>query len=130
MNQFLFSTSCWIPIYSLLGAVLTLPWAVGIIKRTGPRPAAFLNLFATFATLIHSILVFREVWAKESEKFVIEWFQAAGLDLSVALDISSVSIGAVVLVGGLSLLAQVYALGRSEERRVGKECRSRWSPDH
>ena len=23
-----------------------------------------------------------------------------------------------------------YALGRSEERRVGKECRSRWSPYH
>ena len=22
------------------------------------------------------------------------------------------------------------ALARSEERRVGKECRSRWSPDH
>ena len=21
-------------------------------------------------------------------------------------------------------------MGRSEERRVGKECRSRWSPDH
>ena len=29
--------------------------------------------------------------------------------------------------------AQMYAnqnRGRSEERRVGKECRSRWSPDH
>src|SRR3989454_9743031 len=31
---------------------------------------------------------------------------------------------------------KIYALdgahpkGRSEERRVGKECRSRWSPDH
>ena len=23
-----------------------------------------------------------------------------------------------------------YACGRSEERRVGKECRSRWSPYH
>ena len=23
-----------------------------------------------------------------------------------------------------------YGSGRSEERRVGKECRSRWSPDH
>src|SRR6266542_6960528 len=23
-----------------------------------------------------------------------------------------------------------YAVKRSEERRVGKECRSRWSPDH
>ena len=25
---------------------------------------------------------------------------------------------------------QVYELMRSEERRVGKECRSRWSPYH
>ena len=24
----------------------------------------------------------------------------------------------------------VYAMNRSEERRVGKECRSRWSPYH
>ena len=24
----------------------------------------------------------------------------------------------------------VYIFGRSEERRVGKECRSRWSPYH
>ena len=24
----------------------------------------------------------------------------------------------------------VFSGGRSEERRVGKECRSRWSPDH
>ena len=23
-----------------------------------------------------------------------------------------------------------YGIGRSEERRVGKECRSRWSPYH
>src|SRR5262245_11416979 len=23
-----------------------------------------------------------------------------------------------------------FTVGRSEERRVGKECRSRWSPDH
>src|SRR3989338_11487078 len=26
--------------------------------------------------------------------------------------------------------AQACKLARSEERRVGKECRSRWSPDH
>src|ERR1035437_2596446 len=29
---------------------------------------------------------------------------------------------------GLDLLAAVYPLYRSEERRVGKECRSRWAP--
>ena len=32
---------------------------------------------------------------------------------------------------GVSYLVSVMAIGkRSEERRVGKECRSRWSPYH
>src|SRR2546422_10239934 len=30
----------------------------------------------------------------------------------------------------VDLAEQVRQAGRSEERRVGKECRSRWSPDH
>src|SRR2546427_9958285 len=50
--------------------------------------------------------------------------------------------GAIVEIGsfkgrstvGLAYVAQRYGLGsvvaRSEERRVGKECRSRWSPYH
>ena len=29
---------------------------------------------------------------------------------------------------GMNLV--IYPVGRSEERRVGKECRSRWSPYH
>ena len=33
----------------------------------------------------------------------------------------------VIPTGSISLNV---ALGRSEERRVGKECRSRWSPYH
>ena len=33
-------------------------------------------------------------------------------------------------VGGSGLTATESTVGRSEERRVGKECRSRWSPDH
>ena len=33
--------------------------------------------------------------------------------------------------GSLSFVYDaVYLSSRSEERRVGKECRSRWSPDH
>src|SRR5256885_9879743 len=31
---------------------------------------------------------------------------------------------------GNSLLDRLHSHGRSEERRVGKECRSRWSPYH
>ena len=36
-------------------------------------------------------------------------------------------VGSSFLCEGFLQLRQV---GRSEERRVGKECRSRWSPDH
>ena len=38
--------------------------------------------------------------------------------------------GVVLLVGGLLLVAVIKLIIRSEERRVGKECRSRWSPYH
>ena len=31
---------------------------------------------------------------------------------------------------GYTMIVAETALGRSEERRVGKECRSRWSPYH
>src|SRR3989442_9693573 len=34
------------------------------------------------------------------------------------------------VAGGGYLNAFLDRAGRSEERRVGKECRSRWSPDH
>ena len=30
----------------------------------------------------------------------------------------------------IMLLTALVTVGRSEERRVGKECRSRWSPYH
>ena len=32
--------------------------------------------------------------------------------------------------GGGDITTNIDAYGRSEERRVGKECRSRWSPYH
>ena len=34
------------------------------------------------------------------------------------------------LAQGLWLTAKISLTTRSEERRVGKECRSRWSPYH
>ena len=36
----------------------------------------------------------------------------------------------VEMPGGTLVMYLRTVLGRSEERRVGKECRSRWSPDH
>ncbi|MEH2336760.1 NAD(P)H-quinone oxidoreductase subunit F [Nostoc sp.] len=115
MNQFLFSTSWFVPLYSLLGAILTLPWGIGIIQRTGPRPAAYINLLTTVLAFGHSLFVFKNIWDREPEKLLVPWLKAADLDLSFALELSAVSIGATVLITGLSLLAQVYALGYMEK---------------
>ena len=61
MNQLLFSTTWGLPLYGLVGACLTLPWSMGLVKRTGPRPAAYLNILTTALALTHSFLVFKEV---------------------------------------------------------------------
>ena len=42
-----------------------------------------------------------------------------------ALEVRNASNDVDALIEGL-----LHKLGRSEERRVGKECRSRWSPYH
>src|SRR3989441_7928184 len=39
-------------------------------------------------------------------------------------------IGIAILIAGFWFLRFISNLQRSEERRVGKECRSRWSPYH
>jgi len=113
-NQLLIQTSWWVPCYGLIGAVLTLPWAVGAVRRTGPRPAAYFNLFMTLLSLAHSCLLLNAVWDRPPVQLVLTWLKVADLDLSIAIDISSVSSGAAVLVGGISLLAQIYALGYME----------------
>ncbi|WP_016950895.1 NAD(P)H-quinone oxidoreductase subunit F [Anabaena sp. PCC 7108] len=115
MNEFLYFTSWFVPFYSLLGAILTLPWGMGIIQRTGPRPAAYFNLLTTILAFFHSLFVFNDIWERDPVILVVNWFQAADFNLSFALELSPVSIGAIVLITGLSLLAQIYALGYMEK---------------
>ena len=43
---------------------------------------------------------------------------------------SSIPNGNYAFMTGTSMSSPLVALTRSEERRVGKECRSRWSPYH
>jgi NAD(P)H-quinone oxidoreductase subunit 5 len=115
MNQILFSTSWCIPFYGLIGALLTLPWAIGLIRRTGPRPAAYVNWLTTFLAFIHSLFVFVDIWNTEPQNFLFTWFKAADFELSFALEVSPISVGTTVLITGLSLLALTYALGYMEK---------------
>ncbi len=115
MNQFLLQTSWWIPFYGLIGAVLTLPWSLGLIRRTGPRPAAYFNLLMTLLAFGHGFLLFQQTLDHEPQSLIFHWLNVADLDLSFSLEISAVTVGAMELVTGLSLLAQCFALGYLEK---------------
>lgn len=111
-----FLQTCWfVPFYGLIGAVATLPWSSGFIRRTGQRPAAYINMFTTFLSLLHGVLATGAIWGQEATQWVIPWFHAADLELSIALNISSLSLGGTTLVALISLAAQVYGLGYFEK---------------
>jgi len=114
MAQFLVETVWLIPVYALLGGILAIPWSPGIIRKTGPRPAGYLNLIMTFLALAHSVLAFPAMWHHPPQEVFIPWLSTAGLDLTINLEISSISIGALVVITGLNLLAQIFAIGYME----------------
>ena len=112
MNSF--SQTIWlVPLYALLGAVLTVPWSPGLIRRTGPRPAGYVNLLMTFAALVHSIFALREVWSAPLH-FSVNWLHAANLDIAFDVEASGVTVGALVVILGLNALTQIYAIGYME----------------
>jgi len=90
---------------------LAIPWATGWVKRSGPRPAAYLNILLTFAAFAHGLWLLRQVWGRDPQILNYLWFRVADLDLTLSLEISPLTMGAVVWISGLSLLAQIYALG-------------------
>ncbi len=114
MAQFLIETVWLVPIYALMGAMLAVPWSPGIIRRTGPRPAGYVNLIMTFLAFIHSTLAFPATWNQPPHEVFIPWLSTAGLNLSIELEISSVSVGAMMVIAGLNLLAQIFAIGYME----------------
>lgn len=104
-----------IPVYGLVGAVMTLPWSVGLIRLTGQRPAAYLNLLMTLVAFIHAIFTFGSIWGQGAQEVSWNWFQVADLDLHISFEFSVLSLGIVLLIAGLSLLAQLFALGYMEK---------------
>lgn len=115
MTEFLTQTSWWIPFYGLVGAILSLPWATGIIRRTGPRPAAYLNLLMTVLACIHGWFILASALNHPAQELMFHWLRVADLDLSLAIEISPSTAGAMEVVTSLSLLAQLYALGYMEK---------------
>lgn len=111
----LFAQSAWlIPCYPLIGMVLSILWFPSITRRTGPRPAGYVNLIMTTLAVLHSVSAFPSTWNQPAYYVQVPWLNVAGLDLTLPLEISSVSIGAIVLVTSINFLAQLYAVGYLE----------------
>lgn len=115
MGQFWIQTSWLLPIYGLGGAVLALPWSTGLIRRTGPRPAAYINIFMTLLASAHGLLLFQAISGKPPQQLYLSWFRFADLHLELALDLSLLNLGTLGLITLLSLLAQIFALGYLEK---------------
>ncbi|WP_017296485.1 NAD(P)H-quinone oxidoreductase subunit F [Geminocystis herdmanii] len=115
MIDFLVDYIWLIPLYGLLGAVFSLPWCFRFIRKTGPRPAAYINILMTLLSFVHDSIVYTHIWGKPAQSVVFPWFSIADFDLSLAIEISPVSVGALQLVTGISLVAQVFALGYMEK---------------
>jgi NAD(P)H-quinone oxidoreductase subunit 5 len=108
-------TSWLIPLYPLAGALLTIPWSPAFIKRTGPRPAGYVNIASTGLAFLHSLAAFIAFWGKSSDQFFfVPWLQVADLNLIIPLEVSAITVGACILITGLNLLAQIYAVGYLE----------------
>lgn len=115
MNQLLFQTSWWVPVYGLAGALVTLPWSVGLVRRTGPRPAAYFNILMTLLALVHSGWLLWAIWDLPPERLLVPWLSLPGFDIWLTFVTSRTSVGAAFFITGLSLLAQVFALGYLEK---------------
>jgi NAD(P)H-quinone oxidoreductase subunit 5 len=115
VTQWLTQTVWLAPCYGLIGSLMTLPWATGTIRRTGPRPAAYINLLMTVLAVLHGGWLFREFWGQDAQYLTFNWLSVADFNLSFVLELSPLSLGAMELVTGMSLIAQVYALGYLEK---------------
>jgi NAD(P)H-quinone oxidoreductase subunit 5 len=110
----MFSQTIWlVPVYATIGAVLTLLWSPSLIRKSGPRPAGYVNLLMTSIALLHSIFTLREVWSNPVQ-LSINWLHAASLDITFELEASATTVGALVVILGLNFLTQIYAIAYLE----------------
>jgi NAD(P)H-quinone oxidoreductase subunit 5 len=114
MSQWLAQTAWLIPCYPFVGMLLSALWFPAITRRTGPRPAGYINAITTFIAFVHAVLALPAVLNQPPLYLSVSWLQVAGLDLSIPLEISALTIGATILITGLNLLAQIYGVGYLE----------------
>jgi len=94
-----------------------------VIRAVGP----LWKLLAAFKPHWHS---FRRLLVIKGPKWTEELTEARRRGLMKDLQLKTAAEYAMPGAEGKSVVLKIWPKNRSEERRVGKECRSRWSPYH
>ncbi len=115
MSIFFLYSSWLIPFYGLIGTLLSLPWSINITLRTGPLFGAYLNLLMSCLAFIHSSLAFLLIWGRPVKHLAFNWLNIANLHLSLSVELSPISLGALELITCISFLSQIYTLGYMEK---------------
>ena len=112
-----------VPIYPLVGSAFSLLWSPGLIKRSGPRPAGYINLLMVAIAFGHSLLALvslhnnsaagaSAIYAPPS--FNWTWIDTAGLRIGFDGLVTEPALIAMAVITGLHLLVQIYAIGYLE----------------
>jgi NAD(P)H-quinone oxidoreductase subunit 5 len=117
MTLFFAQTAWLVPLYPLLAALASLAWSPGFIWKTGPRPCGYLNLTMVTVAFAHSLLALLGANAHADAlplHFSWTWLDTAGLSIGFDGAITHPALIATLLVTGLHVLAQVFAIGYLE----------------
>ncbi|MEM9946632.1 MAG: NAD(P)H-quinone oxidoreductase subunit F [Cyanobacteria bacterium P01_D01_bin.36] len=115
LNSTFFAQTSWlIPCYPMVGVGLSVFWSPAFIRRIGPRPVGYLNLLTTVLALVHSVIALFAVWGQPAQYLELSWLQVADLQLTLPLELSSLTLGASVVLTVLNFLVQIYAVGYME----------------
>ena len=112
----LFLQSTWaIPLYGVAGALFSLPWSMGLMRRTGQRPAVYFNIFLMAVAFAHCILALAGLQGQTPYAFAFDWLHVADLDIAVQFEASEISLGAAALTSFMLLMAQLFGMGYMEK---------------
>jgi NAD(P)H-quinone oxidoreductase subunit 5 len=115
MMQWLWETVWLVPLYPLIGAALALPLGVADSqRRIGARPAGYICILTTIVAFGHSIAALAAGVDLPARELHFTWLQAAGLTIDLPLVVNMTALTAIVVVTGLNLLGQIYAVGYLE----------------
>src|SRR3712207_9398669 len=106
---------------TLLVVAIALTVVVGRLLVTAGEP--FLQEVFQDAKVTRSVNLLLSVLFHLVTLGVLAIISVIDVDTGDALQTLVVKLGVVLVILGIA-----YGISRSEERRVGKECRSRWSP--